>query len=218
MPYIVRPRRFPSRALAACSALLLIGAVPAQAAKRSTEQAEKPITEASITEASQCVEPALTQPFVYAGDSNWYTLTPGQTPGNFAGTGWTLTGGASITKATLQNGQTGSVLDLPSGAKAVSPSFCITSDYPTARTIIRNVVGASGVYFYVSYLGTSTWDTPKNTGQTHGEGNGAWTVPAAVNMQPYNVPGWQVVRITLIGGGTTNDYQLYNLYVDPYRR
>src|SRR5438552_3818600 len=127
MPYIVRPPRFFGIAVAALCASMLCVAVPAQAAKQST-------TEKPITEPSQCVEAALTQPFLYAGDTHWYTLAPGQTPGNFEGKSWVLSGGASIKKTTLYNGQTGSVLDLPSGSKAVSPSFCVTSEYPTART------------------------------------------------------------------------------------
>jgi hypothetical protein len=43
------------------------------------------------------------------------------------------------------------VLDLPSGSKAVSPTICVTTEFPTARTMVRNVVGAEGVFFYVSY-------------------------------------------------------------------
>ena len=34
-------------------------------------------------------------------------------------------------------------------------------------------------------------------------------------MQPFNVAGWQPVQITLIPGGKTSDFQIYNLYVDP---
>jgi hypothetical protein len=211
MPYMVRPRRFPSSALATCVALLVLGAGSAQAAK------SKESSLLTLTQASQCVEPTLTQPFLYEGDSHYYTLTPGQAPDNFGGSGWVLSGGASIKKTTLQDGSTGSVLDLPSGAKAVSPNFCITSEYPTARPVVRNVVGSSGVFFYVSYFGTSTWEDPKNTGQFHGSGS-QWTVPPPINMQPENVLGWQIVRLTLVGGGTTSDYQLYNLYIDPYRR
>jgi hypothetical protein len=204
MPYIVRPGRFPSGVVAACSAMLLLGAGSAQAA-----------TTASST--SQCTEPALTQPFLYANDTNYYTLTPGQSPGNFEGTGWALSGGASIKKTTLGNGKAGYVLNLPSGSKAVSPSFCTTSEFPTARTIVRNAVGSEGVFFYVSYEGTNTAEAPKNTGQVHGNGT-EWTLSDPVNMQPENVFGWQHVRITLIPGGTASDFQLYNLYIDPYKR
>lgn len=203
MPYIVRPRRFPSRAVAACSALLLLAAAPAEAAE--------------ITSPVQCKEPALTQPFLYENDSNFYTLVPGETPNNFAGTGWKLSAGASIKRATLENGRSGSVLDLPSGAKAVSPSFCVTTDYPTARTVVRDVAGWGGVFYYVGYMGTNTWESPKNTGTVRGS-DSQWTVSTPVNMQPENIAGWQIARVTLIGGGNTSDFQLYNLYIDPYRR
>ena len=112
------------------------------------------------------------------------------------------------------DGTTGTVLDLPSGAAAISPEVCVTSDYPTARGMVRDVVGSEGVFFYVSYEGTSTWATPKNTGQFHGSGT-AWTLGGAINVQPYKVSGWQPVRFTFIGGGKTSDFQVYNFQVDP---
>jgi hypothetical protein len=37
-------------------------------------------------------------------------------------------------------------------------------------------------------------------------------------MQPSSVSGWQLVRLTLIAGGNTSDFRLYNLYVDPYSK
>jgi len=205
MPYIVRPRRFPSGALAACTALLVFGAASAQA------------TTSPAKETSQCLEHTLTQPFQYAGDSYYYVLAPGQTPGNFEGTGWTLIGGATIKKTTQQNGAIGYVLDLPSGSKAVSPTFCVTSAYPTARTLVRDLSGSEGVYRNVSYEGTTTWNKPKNTGQVHRNGT-QWTLSNPVNLQPENVTGWQILRLTLVPGGTKSDFQLYNLYVDPYSR
>jgi hypothetical protein len=190
------------------SALLGLGVVIAAFAATPAQAAT-----ASI-DTSMCSNPLLSQPFLSAGDSHWYELLPGESADNFGGSGWVLSGGARITTTTLADGTTGSVLDLPSGSKAVSPTFCVTSSYPTARTMVRNVRGAEGVFFYVSYEGTSTWDTPKNTGQVHGN-NRAWTLSDPVNLQPYNVSGWQPVRITLIPGGNTSDFQIYNLYVDP---
>jgi hypothetical protein len=163
---------------------------------------------------SQCTTPEYSQPFLYAGDSNWYTLLPGESADNFEGAGWELSGGAQIVTTTLSDGSTGQVLDLPSGSKAVSPVICVTSRYPTARGIVRNVKGSEGVFFYVEYEGTNTWEHPKNTGQIHGSGT-AWTLVTPVNLQPYNVPGWQPMRITLVPGGKTSDFQVYNLYVDP---
>jgi hypothetical protein len=166
---------------------------------------------------SQCMPPEFSQPFLYANDSNWYTLIPGESPDSFEGEGWQLSGGAQLQTTTLADGTTGEVLDLPSGSKAVSPVICVTSAYPTARGIVRNVKGSEGVFFYVEYEGTSTWGHPKNTGQIHGSGTD-WTLVTPVNLQPYNVGGWQPMRITLIPGGKTSDFEVYNLYVDPRMR
>jgi hypothetical protein len=195
---------FSLRALALGGLAAAFAAVPAQAAATSVDT-------------SMCSNPMLTQPFQSIKDSNWYTLMPGETPGSFDGSGWTLSGGAKVLTTTLPDGSTGSVLDLPSGSQAVSPTVCVTSDYPTARAMVQDVRGAEGVFFYVSYEGTNTWNTPKNTGQVHGSGT-AWTAVTPVNLQPFNTAGWQPVRITLIPGGKTSDFRLYNLYLDPHAR
>jgi hypothetical protein len=166
------------------------------------------------TTTSSCPTPTFTKAFSFAKDDQWYTLMPGQTVDSFDGGGWTLSGGASVVQAPTSSGKSGGVLDLPSGAKAVSPPICVTSFYPRTRMMVRNLRGAEGVFFNVSYAGTSSWDTPKNTGQVHGKGTD-WTPSDPVNMQPYNVPGYQTVRITLVGGGKTSRFQVYNVYVDP---
>jgi hypothetical protein len=179
-------------------------AVPAQAATSSVN-------------ASQCSSPELFQPFLYAGDGNWYTALPGDTYDSFSGQGWQFSGGAKLLSTTLSDGKAGSVLDLPSGSKAISPVICVTSEYPTARGVVRNVKGAEGVFFYVEYEGTNTWSKPKNTGQIHGNGT-AWTLVTPVNLQPEKTSGLQPMRITLVPGGTTSDFQVYNLFADPRMR
>lgn len=163
---------------------------------------------------SQCAENNLTQPFLSAGDLNWYTLLPGESYDSFGGEGWQLSGGAQVVTETLADGSAGEVLDLPSGSKAVSPVICVTSDYPVARAMVRNVKGAEGVFFYVEYEGTNTWGHAKNTGQIHGQQT-AWTLVTPVNLQPTNVAGLQPMRITLVPGGKTSDFEVYNLYADP---
>ena len=160
---------------------------------------------------SSCSNPALTQPFLSVGDSNWYTLAPGETPGSFNGAGWTLSSGASIQAA--QNGA-GSVLDLPSGSQAISPPMCVASDYPTARTMVRNVIGAEGVQVFVAYAGTKSMINAQGAGAVHGQ-HAAWTLSNAFNIHPGNLPGWQLVRFTLVPGGRSSDFQVYNFYVDP---
>jgi hypothetical protein len=163
---------------------------------------------------SACSPAQLSQAFQSVRDSKWYTLAPGQTVDNFNGNGWTLNDGAQLTSSTLADGATGSVLDLPSGASAVSPPMCVSSDYPTARTMMRDVVGSEGVHISVSYAGTKTADRPQNVGQVHGTQSG-WTASNPFNVHPGNVPGWQLVQFTLTAGGKSSDFQVYNFWVDP---
>jgi hypothetical protein len=173
-------------------------------------------TRADITSTSQCADPLLTQHFLTSGDSRFYSAVPGQDDSGFNGAGWALSGGASIVSSTVQ-GKAAQVLDLPSGSKAVSPTVCVTRDFPVARMMVRNVVGAEGIFFYVSYAGTQTWTTPKNTGQVHGK-NAAWTLSDPINLQPNSAPGWQLARFTFVPGGKTSRFQLYDFWTDPYSR
>ena len=163
---------------------------------------------------SACSAPQLAQPFLSLRDSNWYTLVPGQSVNSFQGTGWTLNGGAHIAPSPLSGAGTGSVLDLPSGSSAVSPPMCVSSDYPTARMMVRDVVGSEGVHISVSYAGTKTAAQPQDVGQVHGT-QSAWTASDPFNVHPGNLPGWQLVQFRLTPGGTRSDFQIYNFWVDP---
>jgi hypothetical protein len=169
----------------------------------------------AVAPLSACSEPALTQPFSFVNDRNLYTLAPGGTFDSAASAGWELTNGASIVATTQTDGTVGGVLDLPSKAQATSPILCITSDYPTARLHVRNLAGAEGVFFYVSYWRNGAWTAPKNTGQFHGDGKGAWTLSNPMNVQPSGTAGWQQVRFTFVAGGNTSRFQADNFWVDP---
>jgi hypothetical protein len=170
---------------------------------------------AAAVDTSMCSPPGVSQPFLSANDSNWYMLSPGQTAGNFDGSGWALTGGAQIITTQLTDGQTGQVLDLPAGAQAVSPDVCVSSDYPTARTMVQS--DATAVLDYaVAYAGTKAWDKkPKPLGQITGAGAG-WTASDPFAVNPGTQPGWQLVRFTFESNGKNgSDAQLYDFYVDP---
>ena len=169
----------------------------------------------SPVDTSACTTPVLSQPFLSARDDNWYTLVAGQSPGSFDGDGWTLSHGAKVVAAQLQDGQTSSVLDLPSGARAVSPPVCVTSEDPAARAMVRNFAGAQGIAFYISYAGRRTWAKPQKTGQFHGR-HGDWTPSTRINLLPnHRTKGWQVARFVFVGGGKHSEFQLYDFYVDP---
>src|SRR5689334_18438990 len=84
---------------------------------------------------SPCAEEEFSQAFLFAKDSNYYTLLPGESANNFEGAGRQLSGGARVVTEKLSDGSTGQVLDLPSGSTAVAPVICVTKDYPTARAM-----------------------------------------------------------------------------------
>lgn len=163
---------------------------------------------------SQCQPPTVDQPFLAWKDTNYYTLVPGENQYGFTGLGWTLADGASIKAATVQTGAAADVLDLPSGSVAISPPMCVSSAFPTARTMVRDVAGAEGVQVYVAYAGQHSENQPQNVGQVHGQQT-QWTLSNSFNVQPGNSPGWELVRFTFVAGGKTSDFQLYNFYVDP---
>jgi hypothetical protein len=166
---------------------------------------------------SSCLQVPFSQPFASFGDLHWYTLAPGQAADAFVGSGWALGGGAGVVTTTLADGTGGSVLDLPAGSSAVSPPMCVASNYPTGRAMIRDLVGSDGVQFAVSYEGTRSWLKPKITGEVHGSSTG-WTRSARFGLQPYSYSGWQIVRFRLSVPKDGGEYELYNLYIDPFMR
>jgi hypothetical protein len=162
-----------------------------------------------------CTLPQVSQPFLFANDSNWYMLAPGQDPETgFTGEGWTLRAGARISTSVLPSGSTAQVLELPSGAEAVSPTMCVNNEYPTARTGVRVVEGGDGVHTFVSYEGTKSWEQPQNTNQIQGKPK-EWVLSAPINLQPAKSLGWQRLRLLLVGGGKGSDFQIAGLYIDP---
>lgn len=169
---------------------------------------------ARSVDTSACTPPALSEPFLSAGDSNWYTLALGQSSTGFDGTGWTLLEGAKIVQTELPDGSTTSVLDLPNGSRAVSPVMCVTSDYPEARALVRSLSGGGGVALNVSYDGTTTWGDPHHSGELNGPGRG-WGLSGKASIQPANRGGWQLVQFTLEPNGNDDEYQIFDFEVDP---
>jgi hypothetical protein len=193
---------------------LAMGVCGSVAALLACLAASPALASPSPVDTSRCSAPQVAQPFLPLGDSNWYTLAPGQSVDNFAGDGWTLSGGASLQTAQLADGATGSVLDLPSGSHAVSPPMCVSTDYPTARAMARDVIGSEGIEVYVAYAGTKTQGKPKSVGRVHGNPS-AWNAADPFKINPGKARGWQLVQFTLVPGGASSDFQVYNFYVDP---
>jgi hypothetical protein len=167
-----------------------------------------------------CEGQSFSQPFTSLKDSNYYTLVEG---GDFnsPSEGWQLSNGAQIVEGARPDGSTGGILDLPSGAVAVSPVTCVTLLYPTARMYVRNVKGGEGVSVGMAYAGTNrTISSPQNVGQVHGAHND-WTASSPINVQPQiagPAESTREARFVFKAGGKTSEFQLYDVYVDPRMR
>jgi len=171
---------------------------------------------APVVTQEACSQPAysFSQPFSTFHDSNWYTLAPGQSVNSFDGTGWTLTGGAKLVATTLADGSTGTVLDLPTGATAVSPPMCVSAAYPKARAQVRDVVGPPSIHLFVQYTNTPSWVKPLAAGTFAGQTQ--WVNSQPLDLHPGNLYGWQQEIFTLTNSAKSTDAQVYNFYVDPH--
>ena len=169
---------------------------------------------ASGTPNTTCNAPLLTKAYHEFLDENWYAPLPGVSWDSFSSPGWTLSGGAKLISATLADRTHGTVLDLPSGASAVSPQMCVSNSYPTFRGEIVDVKGNTGVAASVAYLGTKGWGPAQSFGTLKGSAT-AWTIPGALSIKPSTVSGWQYGRFTFVAGGSSSEYELSNLYADP---
>jgi hypothetical protein len=171
-------------------------------------------SESVSSDSSTCGNPDLSQAFLSFKDNNWYTLAPGESTDSFDGTGWTLVNGASIQSASLADGQTGSVLDLPSGAEAISPPMCVASDYPTARSMVKTNGNGTQVAAGVFYAGADPKNQLQLSGTIQGTGSG-FSLSSPLQVHPGNQSGWQMVQFIFGATGNGGDGQIYNFYVDP---
>ncbi len=200
--------QFAQRAAGACAvwaAVLVVAPAGASAATRIAT--------------TSCSAPTLTEPFASFGETSQYALAPGEANDNFSGSGWTLSGGAKIVTATLYNGAKGDVLQLPSGAKAVSPTMCVTNAYSSARAMIKDVAGSTGVAVSTKYSANAngSGNDSVSTGAFTASGS-AWSASSPLSITPLPGSGWQYATFRLTAVGTGSEYQIYNLYVDPKMR
>lgn len=201
-----------------CVAAALAPAAPALASTQLLNLSSSGASVAGVALAgSDCSTPSLSQPFLSWGDSNWYTLAPGQSVDNLDGSGWTLLSGASTRSSSLLDGSSGSVLNLPPLSIAISPPVCVESDYPTARAIIKTTLGAhvSVAALYADALGQGVTENILQTGLSGALGGAStWAPSGIVQVHPGNLPGWQVVQFVFVNL-SVGDLQLYDFYVDP---
>jgi hypothetical protein len=195
-------------ALAAAAAAFLGAATPARAAG--------------------CSYGPMSPVFLPWADVNNYFLAPGANFENGLG-GWSASGGAQVVSGNEPynvGGAGANSLSLPTAsASATTPAFCVSLDSPTFRVFVRNTgsagifEGALGVYLNVQSP-NGTWQQVKIAGVKMLDTSWNLTLPIAfVQYVPLSVVlnGYANVSLTFKPNDNHGNWQIDDMYVDPYR-
>ena len=168
--------------------------------------------------AASCPDPVVAQVFFPWLDPDWSVPDGGVEHG---GQGWTLAGGAAIVQGNepyhVAGGHDHQSLVLPAGSAAVTPPVCISVDHPALRFFARNTGAAASVLgVSVIFHGLDGSVTSLSIGQLASGAGWAPTpvVPVTVNL--LSLLGDQWVSFGFAPIDTSGDWQIDDVYVDPY--
>lgn len=197
--------------LAGGALALALSAVPAQAG---------PL----VASAQDCDEQALTQPFMPWLDPASYTLAP---DGGFerGAAGWDREGGAAVVAGNepyyVRAAGDSKSLELPAGSSARSGTICVGVEHPTLRIFARNQGSALStlrVDVHFEDAAGEVRSAPIGVLTAGSSWRPSVVMPLAVNLLPL-LPGERTpVAFEFTPQGSRGDWQIDDVYVDPYRR
>jgi len=212
MPFIIQGRRG-GRLIAALTAAFALTASPALA--RSAD----PV----LSAATGCDTPT-TLAFLNAGDKSDYVLAPGgDVEGSLAG--WTLTGGAQAVTGgapALSGARLGArSLRIPTGGSVTSAPMCVSSHSPYFRFQARNA-GTGSLKVDMTVLDGPRFAGERQLGTVTAGAGWAPTPRISVSQGILGVNGNSDSQATIAFRftpvGTGGNWQIDDVYVDPYRR
>ncbi|HEX5989951.1 MAG TPA: hypothetical protein VFY75_07055 [Solirubrobacterales bacterium] len=174
--------------------------------------------------AQACDYDGAEQVFKPWGDNHSYVLAP---DGGFeaGGAGWSLSGGAATVAGNesffLNDAGDSRSLDLPDGSSALSPSICMSLDTPIFRLFARNTGNPSAglkveaTYKLLGLVRTKTVSTV-TAGPSWAPSQQMSTVLTLSTIVGTLIPSAIQIRITPVGSG--GDWQVDDLYIDPFAR
>jgi hypothetical protein len=184
------------------------------------------VTAAVASAAGTCVFPASSALFQPWADTNSYFVAPG---GDFeAGlSGWSAAGGAGVVSGNESYGGGGagsSSLALPTTSSVVrTPTMCVTSNAPVFRMFIKNngnlghVDGQLAVYLNFSGADGKPQHVKIAALKV---ANTKWTLSPKISFIQYlSTPlqsGYANISFTIEPNDTHGNWQIDDLYVDPY--
>lgn len=174
--------------------------------------------------AESCADPEVSPLLVSFKDDDLYAPAPG---GAFehGAAGWQLEGGAGVAAATGGIfGTSGSALDMPVGASATSPMFCVDERYPHFRFGFTQDVDDKDAEIRVEVLYPGLADKnvrkAKDVKVKHGRG---WELSDRIKLNPTHGlkrGGWRLValRFHVKDGKPGARVRIDDVLVDPRAR
>jgi hypothetical protein len=174
--------------------------------------------QAKTIKPSNCSYPNAAQVFSPWKDQGYYELAPdGGLEGG--GTGWTLSGGATLVptnEANFLNGaEDDTALQLPFGASATSPPVCVDETTPSFRLMTENI-GDKGAKLHV----TVTYELasgPKAKQTDAPPADNGWAPTPPLQLQT-DGEAERIARITFTAKDPKAEYLVDDLFIDPFAR
>jgi hypothetical protein len=209
VPYIIRPRQVQRMVAGAFAAVMLIVLAPAAA------------------HAAGCPKSATSQPFAAVGDNASYILAAGSAF-NQGAPGWSLAG-AEVAEESAAGAQAGQstdpshshYLNVRAHGQAVSPSFCVSSEYPSYRLYYEKQKGGASATLNIALRYTDSSGEHEVPGAALEGERHTWTLSPILDLArnlPVSAPGSSVSARFVFTGSGKSSWAISEIYVDPYSR
>jgi hypothetical protein len=180
--------------------------------------------------AAACPKGTTSHPFAGAGDNASYALVPGSA---FEGgaPGWLLneaevaedtTGADPSNEAGQAEDQKHShYLQVKSHGEAVSPAFCVSSEYPTYRLYYKKDKGGANAELHIALRWTDGSGRHEVAGDSLQGEKHVWTLSPVLDLAsrlPVATPGSSVSAQLVFTGSGKSSWAIGEVYVDPYSR
>lgn len=177
---------------------------------------------AASADTSACAIPSASQVFSQFGDDAYYSLVPG---GNFEGdmSGWTLNGASVVSdNEPWYVGAAGDsqALSISPGGYAISPSFCVTDQFPSWRFFASLVGGPGRSSLSVSVEWT---DQNGNGGVTpvatlRGGRYRTWRPTPSLELGPTLDDSTTMTERLVFSADGGSGWEIDDVYLDPYAK
>jgi hypothetical protein len=168
-----------------------------------------------------CAAQPLSQPFSSIGDNATYALVQ---DGNFesGGAGWSIAKSEVISETVPVTGGKHALV-VKSGGRVVSPAFCVSSEYPSFRFMLRQVKGGGKMKVALIWTDSSGQQQEAQEALTDElEAGSSWSAsPVEQLASTVGVHGAQTVegvRLVFTATHPGLAVAISGVYIDPYSR